>query len=81
VVRVINHSKNPVAARQRTLKTEVMGFCAGKLAQVKTSSTKYREPQNSGFLQYGGARRNWLLKRSRTLGERTISGISGQLLV
>jgi hypothetical protein len=35
--------KNPVVERQRTLKTEVMGFRAGKLVRVKTSSNKYQK--------------------------------------
>jgi hypothetical protein len=73
VERVINHTKNPVAERQRTLKTEVMGFRAGKLVRVKASSNKYRETKILGFPLYGRAYRNRLLKWSKTPPERLIS--------
>ncbi len=41
--RVINHFKNPVAERQRTLITKAMAFCIGRLVQVKALSTKYQK--------------------------------------
>lgn len=60
--RGINRSKNPVAERQRTLKTRVMGFCTGTLVQVKTLSTKYQRSQYLGFELYRRAYENRPLK-------------------
>jgi len=76
VGRGFNHFKNPVAERQRTLKTRLREFDWGMLWSVKSLSNtplrstegtsarewlKYREPINFGTLKYVGATRNCLL--------------------
>ena len=62
MARVVNHFKNPVVERQRTLTTEVMGFRAERLARVKTSSSKYQRTKFFRFEQYDRAYRNWTLQ-------------------
>jgi len=72
VVRVFNHLKNPVVARLRTLKTEVMGFRAGKLVRVKTSSNKYQKTNFSGLKCTVGHTGTWLCNGSSAQGEKCL---------
>jgi hypothetical protein len=77
--RVFNLLKHPVAERQRTLKTRARQFQAGKLAWVKALSNKYQRTKDLGLKLYRGALGNRLLKWSKKLEDRTISGIRGKL--
>jgi hypothetical protein len=63
------------------LKSRLRGFSRGKLLEVKSLSNKYRETKFRVFLQYRRAVGNWLLKGSKKLEDRTISGIRGKLLL
>lgn len=58
VERGYNHFKNPVAERQRTLKTRLREFDWEMLQLVKSLSNKYQNNQDFGFSQYRGAHEN-----------------------
>jgi hypothetical protein len=68
------------------LKTRLRGFSRGKLIEVKSLSTKYQRTKDLGLKLYRGAELwysttaeglgNRLLKWSKKLEDRTISGIS-----
>jgi len=73
------------------LKTRARQFQVGKLAWVKALSTKYQRTKDLGLKMYRGAELwysttaeglgNRLLKWSKKLEDRTISGIRGKLLL